>query len=88
MYFSRWEFLARTIHHQSRLRGKPSPAHAAEGAQGQRGAAVPRATGADGGIRNGRAGGGLETSRLAFHWNVPILASLFVHLLPRLSRSL
>jgi hypothetical protein len=38
-----------TIQHQSRLRGTVSSAHAAQGAQGQRGAAVPCATGADGG---------------------------------------
>ena len=51
------ECLAWTIQHQNRLRGKVSPAHAATGAQGQRGEAVPCAAGADGGTRNGRAGG-------------------------------
>jgi hypothetical protein len=34
-----------------------SPAHAAQGAQGGTGAAVPCAPWADGGIRKGRAGG-------------------------------
>ncbi|MEN9855967.1 MAG: hypothetical protein RL186_1199 [Pseudomonadota bacterium] len=43
--------------HQSRLRGTVSPAHAAPGAQGRRGVAVPCGAGADGGIRIGRAGG-------------------------------
>jgi hypothetical protein len=51
------EFPVWTIQHQSRLRGTVSTAHAAQGAQGQRGAAVPCAAGADGGIRKGRAGG-------------------------------
>jgi hypothetical protein len=51
------ECLAWIIQHQSRLRGTVSTAHAARGAQGGTGAAVPCATGADGGNRNGRAGG-------------------------------
>jgi hypothetical protein len=51
------ELPAWTIQHQSRLRGKVSPAHAAPGAQGQGGVAVPCAAGADEGSRMGRAGG-------------------------------
>jgi hypothetical protein len=51
------EFPVWTIQHQSRLRGTLSPAHAASGAQGHRGEAVPCAAEADGGMRNGRAGG-------------------------------
>jgi hypothetical protein len=52
-----------TIQHQSRLRGIVSPAHAAQGAQGQRGVAVPCAARADGG-RSSVAQAGVGSAKL------------------------